>query len=124
MFLIDFPSIAFTGSSISFIEEDDEEFYGIIVGIDTVPGSSHPVWNLCVTATHSAGHWFGLGHTQFTRAGDCEPNWLKRDGQSNELCGARCDANIMSYGADACLTEFTAEKITAVRDNAIKVLGI
>lgn len=84
MFLIDSPSIAFAGSSKSFIDDDDEEVFGIIVGVNTVPGSSHPVWNLGVTAAHEAGHWFGLGHTAFTNAGDCEPNWLKQDGLSNE----------------------------------------
>ncbi|KAF1733891.1 hypothetical protein CRV24_005422 [Beauveria bassiana] len=43
MFLIDFRSIAFAGSSVSFIEEDDDELYGIVVAINTVPGSPHPV---------------------------------------------------------------------------------
>ncbi|PMB71872.1 hypothetical protein BM221_001968 [Beauveria bassiana] len=43
MFLIDFRSIAFAGSSVSFTEEDDDELYGIVVAINTVPGSPHPV---------------------------------------------------------------------------------
>ncbi|KID96926.1 metalloprotease MEP1, partial [Metarhizium majus ARSEF 297] len=91
---------------------------------ETIGGRSHPVWNLGVTVVHEVGHWFGLWDTDFTVQGDCEPNWRNATGLSNEPCGARCDSNYMSYGADACLTEFTSKQIANMRKFALKKRGL
>ncbi|KAK9438500.1 metalloprotease [Metarhizium brunneum] len=97
---------------------------GCIVNAATVPGGSHPVWNMGITAVHEVGHWFSLGHTEFTKPGDCEHNWRNVTGLSNKRCGERCDWNYMSYGADECLLEFTPEQIAKMRKFAIEVRGL
>ncbi|KAG8419138.1 hypothetical protein J3459_011487 [Metarhizium acridum] len=106
------------------MSDDEDKSDGCLVNANTVPGGPHPVWNRGVTVVHEVGHWLGLGHTKFTRHGDCEPNWRNLTGLSNEPCGTRCDFNYMSYGADACLTEFTSEQITSMRKFAFEKRGL
>lgn len=66
------------------LDDDDDKADGCVVNANTVPGGSHPVWNLGVTVVHEVGHWFGRGHTSFINQGDCEPNWRNVTGLSNE----------------------------------------
>lgn len=75
VFWIDTSDVGYGGSSrILMVGETDERSEGIIVNTRSIPGGSHPMFNLGVTAVHEAGHWLSLGHTSFTNKGDCEPD--------------------------------------------------
>lgn len=84
IFWIKPASLLYGGTSLTFMKGEDEKSDGIIVGTNTIPGGSHPVMNMGVTAAHETGHWLGLSHTGFIYPGDCEPNWRNLPNQGNE----------------------------------------
>ena len=85
MFWVKPSTLRYGGTSKVFFDSgEDVKSDGVIIGTNTIPGGSHPVMNMGVTAVHEAGHWFGLRHTEFIQPGDCEPNWLNIPGQGNE----------------------------------------
>jgi len=93
---------------------------GIRVQYSTLPGGSETHFNLGETATHEAGHWFGLYHT--FQGGCTNPNDEVRDtpAQSSPTSGcpqgrnscalAGLDPihNYMDYSFDSCYNQFTS----------------
>ncbi|EPS40021.1 hypothetical protein H072_6176 [Dactylellina haptotyla CBS 200.50] len=94
---------------------------GCEVNFETVPGGSHPVWNLGGTVPHEVGHWFGLFHTfqDGCSGGDQVDDTPAQARPSNStLCEVTKDTcpklpgldpvhNHMDYSSEACRTEFT-----------------
>ncbi len=93
---------------------------GIRVHFDSLPGGTIANYNLGETATHEAGHWFGLYHTfqggctevndqvADTAAQSSPTNGCPEGRDSCALPGFDPIHNYMDYSYDSCYTEFSA----------------
>jgi len=103
---------------------------GLVILWSTFPGGETVPYNLGQTATHEAGHWFGLWHTfqggcdgvgdhvDDTVAHSAANSGCPPDG-NNGACSQQEKApihNYMNYTDDACMTEFTKGQIERMQD--------
>ncbi len=124
MWLVDF---AYLGIA-TFPWSGSESVDGIRVHFDSLPGGSIENFNLGKTATHEAGHWFGLYHT--FQGGCSKKNDQVEDtpAQASPTSGCpigrdSCDDpgldpihNYMDYSWDSCYNQFTPGQSTRMSD--------
>jgi hypothetical protein len=101
---------------------------GIRVHFDSLPGGGIANYNLGETATHEAGHWFGLYHTfqggctatndevADTPAQSSPTNGCPAGRDSCSLPGLDPIHNYMDYSYDSCYNQFTPNQSARISD--------
>jgi pregnancy-associated plasma protein-A len=124
MWLVDFDYLGIA----TFPWSGSDNVDGIRVHFDSLPGGSIANFNLGKTATHEAGHWFGLYHT--FQGGCSKKNDEVADTPAQAAPTSGCPVgadtctapgvdpihNYMDYSWDSCYNQFTPGQSTRMSD--------
>ena len=126
MWLVDFRYLGI--ATFPWDYDANPNIDGIRVHFDSLPGGSIANYNLGETATHEAGHWFGLYHTfqggctelndevADTAAQSSPTNGCPVGRDSCALPGLDPIRNYMDYSYDSCYTEFSSGQSTRMSE--------
>ncbi|QNN52200.1 zinc metalloprotease [Nocardioides mesophilus] len=127
IWLVDFNYLGVATFPWDFDKKDGID--GIRVQYSSLPGGTEKNYNLGETATHEAGHWFGLFHT--FQGGCNEPGDEISDTPAQSVATNGCPAgqdscvdqpgldpihNYMDYSYDSCYWEFSPGQSVRMAD--------